>query len=116
MDIHTRIVAWLHIAFGLIGAFFMLIATLSMGGVVALADAPDVPGFLLGLGLSTFVVLLILALAQAASGWALLTGKGWARVAVIVFGVLSLFQIPLGTVLGLYTLWVLVIRRPQLLQ
>lgn len=116
MDLHTRLVAWLHIAFGLIGAFFMLFATLAAGGAVALADAPDLPGFLLGLGMTAVVVLTILALAQAASGWALLQGRSWARVAVIVFGVLGLLQIPLGTALGLYTLWVLVIRKPQLLK
>jgi hypothetical protein len=113
MDSHTRVVAGLHIAFGLIGAFFMLIATLAMGGVMGLADAPEVPGFLLGLGLSAFIVLLILALAQAVAGFALLKGSGGARIAVIVFGVLGLLQFPFGTALGMYTLWALLIRKPD---
>lgn len=115
MDFHTRVVAWLHIAFGVIGAFFMLLATLAMGGVASLADAPEVPGFLLGLGVSAFVVLLLLALAQAAAGYALLKGNGNGRIFVIIFSVLSLLQFPLGTLLGLYSLWVLLIRKPTLL-
>ena len=32
----------------------------------------------------------------------------WARTTAIILGVLALFHPPLGTALGVYTLWVLV--------
>jgi hypothetical protein len=40
-------------------------------------------------------------------GFALLTRKPWGRVLAIVIGVLALFKFPVGTALGIYTLWVL---------
>ena len=33
--------------------------------------------------------------------------RPWARMLAIVLGVLALFKVPLGTALGVYTLWVL---------
>ena len=42
------------------------------------------------------------------TGWALLERQPWARMLAIVLGCFSLIQIPLGTALGIYTLWVLV--------
>ncbi len=40
-------------------------------------------------------------------GWGLMHHESWARIAAIVVGVLALFHPPLGTALGIYTLWVL---------
>ncbi|WP_260703025.1 zinc ribbon domain-containing protein [Edaphobacter flagellatus] len=40
-------------------------------------------------------------------GYSLLTRKTWGRVLGIVAAVLVLFKVPFGTVLGIYTLWVL---------
>ena len=41
------------------------------------------------------------------TGYALMTRQPWGRVLAIVFGVLALIHLPLGTALGIYTLWVL---------
>jgi hypothetical protein len=41
------------------------------------------------------------------AGWGLLERKPWSRTLAIVLGVLSLFDLPFGTALGIYTLWVL---------
>jgi hypothetical protein len=43
-------------------------------------------------------------------GCALLTRQSWARVLAIIFGIIALIHFPLGTALGIYTLWVLVPR------
>lgn len=40
-------------------------------------------------------------------GWGLMHHQPWARIATIVVGALALFHPPLGTILGIYTLWVL---------
>jgi len=39
--------------------------------------------------------------------WSLYERQPWARVFGIVIGILALFRFPLGTALGIYTLWVL---------
>jgi hypothetical protein len=41
------------------------------------------------------------------AGWGLLQREAWARMLTVVLAFLSLFNIPLGTALGIYTLWVL---------
>jgi hypothetical protein len=40
-------------------------------------------------------------------GWGLLDRRPWARMFAIVLGCLKLIDFPLGTALGIYTLWVL---------
>lgn len=74
---------------------------------------PEVPPFvphlvqLIGLG---FVAVAILG---GITGWGLLTRQPWARMAAIVFGVVSLLDVPFGTALGIYTLWVLLPGRSE---
>jgi hypothetical protein len=41
------------------------------------------------------------------AGWGLLQRETWARALTIVMGFLGLLHIPLGTALGIYTIWVL---------
>jgi len=41
------------------------------------------------------------------AAWGMMTGQNWGRIVAIFLGVLSLFAFPLGTVLGIYVLWVL---------
>ena len=52
-----------------------------------------------------------LILAKAAvgffTGWGLLQHEGWARVFALIVGFIALLNVPIGTVLGIYTLWVL---------
>jgi predicted nucleic acid-binding Zn ribbon protein len=52
-----------------------------------------------------------LILAKAAvgitAGWGLLQHEEWARVFALVLGFLALLSVPIGTGLGIYTLWVL---------
>ena len=57
-------------------------------------------------------VVAILLLAKAAigfvAGWGLLQREKWARIVVLVLAFISLFtNIPFGTALGVYTMWVL---------
>ena len=41
------------------------------------------------------------------AGYSLLNRKPWGRMLTIVLAVLALFKFPVGTALGIYTLWVL---------
>lgn len=61
------------------------------------------PPFLSFMGL----ISLVLAAAGFAAGWGLLERRPWARTLVIVVAVIALVNPILGTLLGIYTLWVL---------
>jgi hypothetical protein len=69
---------------------------------------PDVPaGFLSSLFSTIGGLILIKAACGFFAGWGLLHRKPWARMLTIVLSFLALFNIPLGTALGIYSLWVL---------
>jgi hypothetical protein len=47
------------------------------------------------------------AIAGVIAGWGLIAHRSWARLLAIVLGCISLIHFPVGTALGIYTLWVL---------
>ena len=49
----------------------------------------------------------ICAILGIIAGWGLLERRMWARMLALVLGCLALLSVPLGTALGIYTLWVL---------
>lgn len=51
--------------------------------------------------------LVLMAAGGVCVGLGLMQRRPWARAAGIILGVLALFHPPLGTALGVYTLWVL---------
>jgi hypothetical protein len=69
---------------------------------------PEVPAYFLH---SLFRAIAFLVLLKAAcgffAGWGLLRREPWARMLTIVLSFLALFNIPFGTALGIYSLWVL---------
>jgi len=67
------------------------------------ADAQFVPALLSVVGWG----LLIAAVVTIMAGWGLLQRAPWARLLALVLAFIALFNIPFGTALGVYTLWVL---------
>lgn len=53
------------------------------------------------------VILLVYTAAGLIAGWGLLERRSWGRTLALVMSILSLINIPFGTALGIYTLWVL---------
>jgi len=78
------------------------------------AAPPDVPVAFLS---SLFSTIGILILAKAGcgflAGWGLMKREGWARVLALVLAFISLFNIPFGTAIGVYTMWVLLPGQSQ---
>ena len=107
----------------LVGIFWMAYSALHLvGGVVVLLIAKFVvmrigeipngppPELMMWMRpLISIVGWLILAKAAVGffAGWGLLQREEWARVFALVVGFLALLNVPIGTALGIYTLWVL---------
>jgi hypothetical protein len=88
----------------------------AIGGVVVyiIANTLFAPGG--GTGAPAFLhpllsVVGIFVLGKAAlgfvAGWGLLQREPWVRIVALVLGFISLFNIPFGTAIGVYTMWVL---------
>ncbi len=110
MQTHLRIVAFIQIgrallfALGAVGSFFGMglgaVGTLLVGDLFTS----------LGLGIGAIVSALVmgtLAIGSGIVGLGLLAHKSWARYLTIVFSLVALFNWPVGTLLGGYSLWVL---------
>jgi hypothetical protein len=52
-------------------------------------------------------IIVFQALLSFIAAWGLFERQSWGRIAAIVAAVFSLWRIPFGTALGIYTLWVL---------
>jgi len=71
-------------------------------------------GFLMPLMGALGVYLSITAVVGLLVGWGLLDHQPWARMFAIIVGCLKLIDFPLGTALGIYTLWVLAAQNADL--
>jgi len=56
---------------------------------------------------ATGIALALFGIVHLLLAWGLFERESWARILGIVVGVLALLRFPLGTALGIYTLWVL---------
>ena len=123
MDVHVRILAAFHIAFGLIGLTAAFLMLLIFGGAAGAASfaAADQPEAWIAVPILSIIgsVLILIALALSIPGiigaWGLIKGKSWARILMIVLSALHLVNIPIGTILGIYGLWVLLSKATELL-
>ena len=109
---HVRLlgILWLaYSAFTLLGGVAVEIVSHTIFGNEFHAPGPP-PEIKVWLGpLLTFVggLILIKAAVGFIAGWGLLQREEWARVVTLVVGFISLFNVPIGTAIGIYTLWVL---------
>jgi hypothetical protein len=110
---HLRFIGILWLALSVINAIGAAVL-LIMGNVFFphLRELPNVPsdvptGFLSSLFCFLGTVILLKAIAGFFAGWGLLQRERWARTLTLVLSFLALLNIPLGTALGVYSLWVL---------
>ena len=114
LDKHYTVLAGLFIGlgvFGLVGILVLLFifgaGTFAVG--TAAANDPSVPRAVVflpltfGLVISSFVALSIIPVFVAAFG--LVGRRPWGPVAALIAGIISLPNIPLGTGVGIYAIW-----------
>jgi hypothetical protein len=112
---HVKVLAALYIVFGALGtlAAFAVIAVFGIAGVASAAAVGSDADALIALpiigitGTALAVFLLALSLPGVIAGIGLLSFRPWARIMTIVLSVLNLMNVPIGTALGIYGLWVM---------
>lgn len=108
---HIQLVAILWFVYSfftlLPGVFLWIFSNFMASQVGRPGDFEDVPSFVPGLLTIIGILFLAKALAGFAAGWGLLQRDSWARPLALVLAFLSLLNLPFGTALGIYTLWVL---------
>jgi hypothetical protein len=107
MEKHVTVLGILYIAFSALGLLLaIIIFTAVVGGGIISGDseAMAITG-IVGPTIALFFVLL--SAPGLIGGIYLLKHRPWARILVLVLGFINLIEIPIGTALGIYTIWVL---------
>ncbi len=111
MEKHVTVVGVLHIGFGALGILGALTAfVFIVGGGLIGGFASEEPIVLAITAIFGTIIALwagLLAVPGIIGGIGLLRWKSWARYLVLVLAVLDLFNFPIGTAVGVYTIWVL---------
>lgn len=107
LEPHLTLLSWLylvgHLVFLAIGLFVFMLLT----GIGVATGEPEARSILSIVGSAVGVFLTTLAIPGLAAGYGLLRRTAWGRNLALVVGILNLFNVPIGTALGAYTLWVL---------
>jgi hypothetical protein len=122
MQSHVKILGILHIVYGALGILVGLALLALFGGIAGIVgmnapsdDAAIAVPILGGIGGLIFLCTALLSIPGIIAGIGLLSFKPWARILAIVISILSLLQVPFGTALGFYGIWVLFSRDGQAL-
>lgn len=114
MQTHVKVLGVVYLFVGgcmLLAALFLFFTLGGVAGIVGATAEPQDAAIaipILGLAGATLAAFLtVFALPSLITGYGLLHYKPWARVVGIVLSAFSLINIPIGTIIGAYGLWVL---------
>jgi hypothetical protein len=105
---HVKVVGALHIGLGGLGLLIACLTFVILVGVGRLVDDTDAPNILNFIAVVVGVFLSVISIPSIIGGIGLLQGQEWARLVVLVLSGLHLFNIPVGTAVGIYSIWALV--------
>ena len=112
MKAHLNVVGVIDVV---AGVFFTIVGVLVSAAVVLFSPWISEPTFwhqeegvaALAIWLLASGLLVVIGIPSLIAGIGLLKQKGWARTLGMIVAVLALASFPVGTVAGIYTLWVL---------
>ncbi len=107
MEKHVTLVGVLHIVYHALGVVWAFVIFGLLGVVGRVSGDPDAAVILGVVGAVVATMLIVLSVPGIIGGIGLLRNRGWGRIVAMVVGILGLIDVPFGTALGVYTLWVL---------
>ena len=109
MDRHLNLLGILYVVLGLFHIVSLSIAALFLFGFYRFS-------FPIEAGIERVVIALVfgfitvISLVGIVAGIGLMRGQKWAEGVALVLGFILLINVPLGTLLGIYTIWVLILK------
>ncbi len=108
MEKHINIVATIQIGFSIFGVVIAALIYFVLNIAGNLSGDQEANFILNIIANSLTVFFIVLSLPGILGGIGLLKRKEWARILVLIVSVLQLFNFPLGTAVGAYSIWALV--------
>jgi len=106
MEKHITILGALYIASGALGVFIALIVFVVVTGGGLMSGDPEAITITALVGTSIAGFFMIISIPDIVCGIGLLKKKSWSRIFALILGCINLINIPFGTALGVYTIWV----------
>ena len=115
MESHLTAVGALTIGLSILGILIGAFIFILLAGIGFAVQEEDASIVLLAVGTVIGFFLLILSIPGIIGGIGIFKRKEWARILVLVLSALQLINIPIGTAIGAYSIWVLVQKETILL-
>lgn len=109
MEVHIRAAGIANILLGLLGIVGGCLIFLLLGGPVSLAQEGEIGLLIAAFGIGN----LLIGVPCIFLGAKLMLYTSWVRAPLIVVSALNLLNIPFGSVVGTYTLWVLLAQESE---
>lgn len=107
MERHVSLLGVLYLAYHALGLLCGVLIFGLLSGVGLISGDLQAAGVLTLIGTGIGLFLVVVSLPGFIAGVGLLKRQPWARVLALVLGFLNLFNVPIGTALGVYAFWVL---------
>lgn len=108
MEKHVSVVAALQIGLSIFGIIVGVVILMILSMVGSFTGDPQA-GFILRLiGSIAAVFFFVMSVPGIIAGIGLMRHKEWARILTLVLSVIGLMNFPLGTAVGIYSIWALV--------
>ncbi len=107
MKQHVIAVAWLQIGLSIVWMLVMFAVALLLWGIGLSSHDRDVVEILTIIAPIIIVFGILTAVPSIIGGIFLLKFKEWSRILVIIISFIDLIIFPIGTAVGIYSLWVL---------
>jgi len=114
MEKHVNVVAALQIGLSILTIIIGVVIFIVLFFVGDLADDQEAEFVLSIIANVLIVFFVVLSIPGIIAGIGLFKRKEWARILTLIISVLELFNFPLGTAVGVYSIWALV--QPEIVE
>ena len=108
MQKHVTVVAALQVGYSLFGIIAALAVFIVLRQVSHFADDYEAQYVLWAVGTYVPLFLFIISIPGLIGGIGLFLFQRWARILVLIVSALAILNLPIGTAIGVYSIWVLV--------
>jgi len=108
MEKHVSVVAALQIGLSIFGIIVGIIILVVLNTVGSFVNEREASLVLHLIGTILAVIFFLMSAPGIIAGIGLLRHKEWARILALILSALSVLNFPLGTAVGVYSIWVLV--------
>jgi len=107
MDKHVTLVATLNIGLGVLGVMVgcIVFVVLIFAGIVSGDPQAMKVTTIVGVSVGTFVI--FVSVPSIIGGIGLLKRCPWSRILILILAALNLLNLPIGTAIAVYTIWVM---------